>query len=218
MNNKIKTYCIILSVIYAIVVIYTTSDVVDSIKSGYKLGHETTTTPWYMRTLHLKVLPRDGLYSFPEKITNTVTGQIVKAEPNYYKIKPDNSIIDIPFYLKLFKGTLVGLSFVALAAAIYLPFLFFSVVRAATKGQILEHKIIKKIQRIGCILIFYYLMDSFVYLSDYLISKHVMTFEKYRAVIDFSDFGLLLLGLVTLLMTEILKVSRQMKEEQDLTI
>lgn len=218
MNSKIKIYCIILSVIYSIVVIYTLSDIVDSFKAGFKEGRETTTTPWYMRTLHLKVLPVEGIYSYPEKIKNTFTAQEVKAEPNYYKIKLDNSNIEIPLYLKIFKGFIVALSVFALGAAVYLPFIFFSVVKSATKGKILEHNVIRKIQQIGYILIFYYLMDSLAYFSDFLISKHVIMFERYRAVIDLSDFGLLLLGLVTLLMTEILKVSRQLKEEQDLTI
>lgn len=218
MNSKIKIYCIILSVIYSILVIYTLSDVVDDFKAGYKEGHETTTTPWYMRTLHLKVIPTEGIYSYPEKITNTLTAQEISAEPNYLKLKLDNSNIEIPLYLKIFRGIIVALSVLALVSTIYLPFIFFSVVKSATKGKILEYDVIRKIQQIGYILVFYYLMDSLTYFSDYLISQHVIVLEKYRAIIDLSDFGLLLLGLVTLLMTEILKVSRQLKEEQDLTI
>ena len=218
MNSKIKTYCIILSVIYSIVVIYTISDVIDGFKAGYKQGHETSSTPWYMRTLHLKVLPIEGLYSYPEKVINKLTDQEVKAEPDYYRVRLDNSNIEIPLYLKISRGIIIFLSVLSIAAAIYLPFVFFSVVKSATKGEILEYKVIRKIQQIGYILIFYYLMNLLAYLSDFLISKHVIIFERYRAIIDLSDFGLLLLGLVTLLMTEILRVSRQLKEEQDLTI
>lgn len=219
MNNKIKIYCIILSILYTVVVICSMSDTIESFKAGYKIGRESSpNTPWYMLTLHLRVLPIEGLHTYPEKIINSVTGQEVRAEANNYKIRIENSNIDIPVYVKVFRGFFIPLSVVFLAGIIYLPFLFFSVIKSATKGKILEPKVIRNIQRIGYILIIYYIIDSLAYFSDYLVAQYVMTFEKYRAVIDVSDFGLLFLGLVTLLMTEILKVSRQLKEEQDLTI
>lgn len=195
------------------------SDTIESFKAGYKIGRESSpNTPWYMLTLHLRVLPIEGLHTYPEKIINSVTGQEVRAEANNYKIRIENSNIDIPVYVKVFRGFIIALSVVFLSGIIYLPFLFFSVIKSATKGKILEPKVIRNIQRIGYILIIYYIIDSLAYFSDYLVAQYVMTFEKYRAVIDVSDFGLLFLGLVTLLMTEILKVSRQLKEEQDLTI
>lgn len=219
MNNKIKVYCILLSIIYTIVVIVSITDAVESFKAGFKQGHETShTTPWYMYTLHLKVVPIEGLHTYPERIVNTFTGQEVRAEANNFKIKIENSNIEIPLYLKIFRGFVYVLAIVFLAGVIYLPFLFFSVIKSATKGKILESKVIRKIQRLGYLLIIYYIIDSLAYLSDYLIAQHVMIFERYRAVMDVSDFGLLFLGLVTLLLTEILKVSRQLKEEQDLTI
>lgn len=219
MNNKIKIYCIILSILYTVVVICSMSDTIESFKAGYKIGRESSpNTPWYMLTLHLRVLPIEGLHTYPEKIINSVTGQEVRAEANNFKIRIENSNIDIPVYVKVFRGFIIALSVVFLAGIVYLPFLFFSVIKSATKGKILEPKVIRNIQRIGYILIIYYVIDSLAYFSDYLIAQYVMTFEKYRAVIDVSDFGLLFLGLVTLLMTEILKVSRQLKEEQDLTI
>lgn len=219
MNNKIKIYCIILSILYTVVVICSMSDTIESFKAGYKIGRESSpNTPWYMLTLHLRVLPIEGLHTYPEKIINSVTGQEVRAEANNYKIRIENSNIDIPVYVKVFRGFIIALSVVFLAGIIYLPFLFFSVIKSATKGKILKPKVIRNIQRIGYILIIYYIIDSLAYFSDYLVAQYVMTFEKYRAVIDVSDFGLLFLGLVTLLMTEILKVSRQLKEEQDLTI
>lgn len=219
MNSKIKIYCIILSVIYIIVVLCSISDAVDSFKAGFKQGQESSkSSSWYMYTFHLKVLPTEGLHTYPDKLTNTLTGEEIKAESSNYKIKIGNSNVDIPAYLKAFRGLIIVLSIVFLIGILYLPFLFFSVVKSASKGKILESKVIRRIQRIGYILIIYYLIDTLAYLCDYLIAKHVIALENYKTVIDFSDFGLLFLGLVTLLMTEILKVSRQLKEDQDLTI
>lgn len=219
MNNKIKTYCIILSVLYSIVVICSLSDTIESLKAGYKIGREEPrNTTWYMATLNLKVSPIEGMHTYPERVINSVTGQEVRAEANNFNIRIENSNIDIPLYLKIFRGFIIALSVVFLVGVVYLPFLFFSVIKSATKGKILEQKVIRNIQRIGYILIIYYIINLLAYYSDYLIAQYVMTFEKYRTIIDISDFGLLFLGLVTLLMTEILKVSRQLKEEQDLTI
>ncbi|PXV69069.1 Protein of unknown function (DUF2975) [Dysgonomonas alginatilytica] len=219
MNKRIKIFCLILSIIYVSVVIYSIFDVADSFIAGYKQGQEEAKdSSKNIQTLHLKLKPIEGGYVYPEKVVNTLTGQEMKAEIGEYKIKFDNSENPLPVHLKVFRGIIIFLAVVILAGLIYLPFLFFSIIKSGTKGKMLEHKTIRKIQQIGYLLIIYYIINVVICLSDFMIAKHAVALEKYRFIIDFSDFGFLFLGLVTLLLAEILKVSVQLKEEQDLTI
>lgn len=219
MNKKIKTYCLILAIVYSIVVIFSIFESVTDFQEGYKQGrNEETKSLWYAKTLHLHVVPIGGMYTYPEKIKNTLTGQELQAETKIYKILPQNSDRTIPLYLKIFRGSIMALALAFMAALVYLPILFFGVIKSATKGKMLEYKTIRKIQRIGYILIMYYIFDFLAYASDFLVAKYLVALENYRAIVNFTDPGILFLGIVTLLFAEILKVSRQLKEEQDLTI
>lgn len=219
MNSKIRIYSIVLAIIYGVILAHTMFLAVDQFKAGFRLAEKkTSSSSSYMNILHVAISPKDGIYTYPEIIKNTITGQDVCVESTMFKIDLSNTNIKIPNYLKYIRITLMFLSFVILATFLYLPFLFFSTVKQATKGHILTPKVIRKIQYMGYIILFSYVANIVSYLSDFMISKYVVEFEKYNVVFDSYDFGYLLLGFVTLLMAEILKVSGKLKEEQDLTI
>ncbi|MBF0574711.1 DUF2975 domain-containing protein [Dysgonomonas sp. GY617] len=219
MNKRIKILCLLLSAIYIGVVIYCIFDFGDGMMAGYRHGKkQAQNSSTNIQRLHVKVKPIEGVYTYPDKMINTLTGQEVKAEVSDCRIALDSSDTPLPSYMKISRGVVVVLAIIVLIGLIYLPFLFFSIVKSATRGKMLEHKTIRKIQRVGYLLIIYYLINTVVYLSDFIIAKQIVTLEKYRIIFDFSDFSFLFLGLVTLLLAEILKVSVQLKEEQDLTI
>ena len=219
MNKRIKILCLLLSIIYTGVVIYCIFDFGDGIMAGYKQGKEQAKgSSKNIQRLHVKVKPIEGVYTYPDRTINTLTGQEIKAEVSDYRIAFDSSDTPLPSYVEILRGIVILLAVIVLIGLIYLPFLFFSIIKSATKGKMLEHKTIRNIQRVGYLLIIYYLINIVAYLSDFVIAKHIVTLEKYRIIVDLSDFSFLFLGLVTLLLAEILKVSVQLKEEQDLTI
>ena len=96
--------------------------------------------------------------------------------------------------------------------------MFFRVIRAASKGNLIDLKVIKRIRKIGIILILFYIADILANTIDTLKAEYLVHFENYNFFIDFSGFGTLILGIVTLLLAEILHMTLKMKEEQDLTI
>lgn len=213
MNKKIRVYCLILAIIYVFVVMYTAFMEISSFKAGFKEG--ITDVP--REILHVNMIPKSGGYSFPDKFTDITGKQDIRMEVRSAKVMVLNpsklpTAIFLGYYVVLFSA------FVLLGCTVWLPFLFFKIIRAASKGNFLDIKVISRIRKIGIILIFFYFMDVMACMIDTLKAQYLMDLENYKFFIDFSGFGTLILGIVTLLLAEILSVTLKMKEEQDLTI
>lgn len=213
MNKKIRVYCLILAIIYVFVVMYTAFMEISSFKAGFKEG--ITDVP--REILHVNMIPKSGGYSFPDKLTDITGKQDIRMEVRSAKVMVLNpaklpTAIFLGYYVVLFSA------FVLLGCTVWLPFLFFKIIRAASKGNFLDIKVISRIRKIGIILIFFYFMDVMAYMIYTLKAQYLMDLENYKFFVDFSGFGTLILGVVTLLLAEILSVTLKMKEEQDLTI
>ncbi len=213
MNKKIRTYCLILSFIYVFVVVYTIFTEVSSFNAGFRDGIKGIPR----EILHVNLIPKQGVYSFPDK-ANEVSGKIdVRMEMKSAKLLVLNPV-KFPLGIRAGYILIVISAFIMLGCSVWLPFLFFKVIRAASKGNILELKVIKRIKKIGVILILFYIADVLAYMIDALKAEFLMDLNNYNFFIDFSGFGTLILGIVTLLLAEILQVTFKMKEDQDLTI
>lgn len=186
---------------------------ISSFKAGFKEGLRDVPR----EILHVNLIPKSGGYSFPDKATDISGKQDIRMEVRNAKIMVLNPAklptgIFIGYYIVLFSA------FVLLGCTIWLPFLFFKIIRAASKGNLLDVNVIRRIKKIGIILIFFYFMDVLACMIDTLKAEYLMDLENYTFFVDFSGFGTLILGIVTLLLAEILNVTLKMKEEQDLTI
>lgn len=213
MNRKIRSYCLILSFIYVFVVVYTIFTEISSFKAGFKEGRSKIPR----EILHVNLIPKQGVYSFPDK-ANEVSSKIdVRLEVKNAKLLVLNPV-EFPLGIRIGYYLILTSAFILLGCTIWLPFLFFKVIRAASKGNILQLKVIKRIRKIGVILIFFYIADVLAYTIDTLKAEYLLDLSNYNFFIDFSGFGTLILGIVTLLLAEILHVTLKMKEEQDLTI
>lgn len=213
MNKKIRVYCFILSIIYVFVVVYTIFTELASIKAG--VGEGLRGVP--REILHVNLVPKSGAFSFPEKVSGISGSQDVRIEIRSAKLMVLNPA-ELPRTILIGYYAVFCLALVLLGCTIWLPFLFFKVIRAASRGNLIDLKVIKRIRKIGIILILFYIADVFAYTIDTLKAKYLVDLENYNFFIDLSGFGTLILGIVTLLLAEILHVSLKMKEEQDLTI
>lgn len=213
MNKKIKLYCIILSVIYISVVVYTIFREVASFSAGFNEGLKDIPR----ETLHVNLIPKSGGYSFPTSTTNIMDNQEMKMEIQCAKIMVFHPQ-KLPLPITIMYYAIIFLAFAILICTIWLPFLFFKIIRSASKGNIIDLKVIKRIKKIGIILVFFYVIDVLIYIVETLKAEYLVKLEHYNFFVDFSGFGTLILGIVTLLLAEILSVTLKMKEEQDLTI
>jgi len=218
MNNKIKILCIILSVIYIVFIVKSLAPGVEIFRAIVEIGEDSARKNTDYSIFHFNVMPKNHSYTFPSTVTNTISGTEMEAEVLAYKVKmQDPSKYTTTGNILMF--TLKFISSIAfLFLIIYLPILFFKITIGATKGNIIESKVIKNISRMGWLLSSMFVLETLVIWLDLITAKQLIELEHYRMVMDFSGYYLLILGLVTLLLAEVLKVSLNMKEEQELTI
>jgi len=222
MNSRIKILCIILSLIYAGLIISSVAPAFEIFKTGIDLGKVSSNKNTRYEIYHFNVVPKTinfGNYTFPTTLTNVATGEEIKAEATGYKVgiaksQDENHSLGgiIVLIIKLI------LSLIIIGLIVYIPILFFGIVKASTKGNIIEAGVIKKVSKLGWSLIGILTIDILVIGSDYITIKQLIELEHYRIMMDYSSYYLLILGTVTLLLAEVLKVSLNLKEEQELTI
>lgn len=216
MEKKIKLYSIVLALVYFSMLIFSFYEGIDDFITGYKMGREGKRN---IEIHHFKVTPEAGDYSFPEEIKNLKTGKLVDAEPKEYIVQmqaPYESHSALSYSIKITQSIM---AFFFIFIFIRIPILFFNTIRSVIKGEILMIKNIKRIAAIGWFLIAYYVLDLTLYnIGEAYIAQQLVQIEGYNITFSFSDSTALILGIVTLLFAEILKLSLRMKEEQDLTI
>lgn len=219
MNRKIKIYSIVLTLIYVTLIGYHLINGFVDFKTGLEMGSASQKSESDISIYHFKVEPVNGRYSFPEEVTNLLTNKPVNMEASEYRVKLFLSDEAAPGWVLSLNIVKVVLSLFIIVVLFYIPILFFGIIKSVTKDRIIDSKVIGKIKRIGWLLICFFIYDFIFYkLLEPIAVRHIIQFEEYNIVYDFSDFSLLILGLVTLIMSEILSMSLKLKEEQDFTI
>jgi hypothetical protein len=102
---------------------------------------------------------------------------------------------------------------------IWIPFLVVKILRSLQHSEVFDRNNIKKINRIGVIILSMGLLGSFtqfinVFSAQFMVDLTHYNFS-YAKVIDFNS---IIMGVIILVMNEVLKIAIEIKEEQDLTI
>jgi hypothetical protein len=219
MGKNIKIYSLIIAIIYCAIIIQTIYEGALDFKSGFEAGMNDARNNVHSELFHIKVEPANGQFSFPEVIKNTLTGENINAEVGEYKLKISSTHKAHSTGVLIFNIFKTICAFAMLAAFIYIPFLFFSIIKSVNKGGILQAKTIKKISRIGWILLGVFIYTILVYnIGDAIVAKQIISLEGYKIVPNFSNFSSLFLSIIVLFLGEILKHTAKLKEEQELTI
>jgi hypothetical protein len=165
----------------------------------------------------LNVKPKAGCQSYPDTLVNLKSGQ--KIGTRYYEMRasmpantPKPASVTVYGFIRGF------LSLVMFALYIYVPILFCLLMRSLRKEIVFDRDNIRKIKRIGFSLVTIYLATTFFNMVSYESNLLLFDFKDYTLKQEPVDVTLLLLGLVTLLIAEIISKASQMKEEQELTI
>ena len=212
MEKKVKIYSILISIIYCLLIISTISEIIAYGRKSFKQGWDRQTTNIYIRTSPIK-----GSYTFPQSTLNTLTGEEIGLEMRECMLKVPITHDGTSAELVSFITGLIGMCFFPII--IYIPILFFMIIKEIWKNNILNHKLMKRIKRMGWILISLYLFILLSFsLGQYYIAFQQIALTDYKPIFEFSNTELLILGLVTLMLGEILNHTLKMKEEQELTI
>ncbi|HJV78280.1 MAG TPA: DUF2975 domain-containing protein [Paludibacter sp.] len=217
--KRIKTLCIVLLIVFfGNVYEGAILPFIDGVKYGmaiakYQLEHREKTDEFVL----LDVVSKNSSF-LEESETNLKTGDRVLIRPNNVTVLvhslPGKPVLWLVLQIVYFVFVLI-----TLALGIWIPFLVVKIVRSLQNSQVFDREIIRKINRIGVILLITGVLGSLlqamnVYSAETMVDLSNYNFT-YAKVIDFNP---IIMGVVILIMNEILKVGTEIKEEQDLTI
>lgn len=217
--KRIKTLCIVLLIVFfGSVYEGAILPFIDGVKYGmtiakYQLEHREKTDEFVL----LDVVSKNSSF-LEESETNLKTGDRVLIRPNNVTVLvhslPGKPVLWLVLQIVYFVFVLI-----TLLLGIWIPFLVVKIVRSLQNSQVFDREIIRKINRIGVLLLITGVLGSLlqamnVYSAETMVDLSNYNFT-YAKVIDFNP---IIMGVVILIMNEILKVGTEIKEEQDLTI
>jgi hypothetical protein len=165
-----------------------------------------------------RLIPNEGYFTFPSSLVNTKTGENVRAEITeivvFLKQLPDNA----PFYIKTLKITRVFFLFTFFIFFIWIPFIARKIMKSISKKDFYTINNINKIRRISYIILIMFFLLFIANFCQYQLTRFYVQLETYRFTLFDYNYSLLFLGLTILILSEILRYTTAIKEEQDLTV
>jgi len=227
MDRRLKIITIAISIVYVAsigrYIYHEMADFVYGAQLGAKAAFKMTETGEMptlstIGTFFLSLKPENGLRTFPSTMHNRLNGKLMKTEIEQMVVE----LTDVKDRLP--RGTVVAdicsifLSLIALFVLALIPVQTFRVVRSITKDKIFDPTNIHKLRSIGYAMLAFYIATFVVNFFHYRIATHVVHVDGYSLQMDWGNITLVLLAFVVLMFAEVLKVSVQLKEEQDLTV
>ena len=217
--KRIKTLCVVLLIVFfGSVYQGAILPFIEGVRYGmtiakYQLNHKEKTDDFFL----LDVVSKNYNY-LEEPETNLRTGEKVLIHPNNITVIMQ-LLLDKPIWWKVLHVIYSLFSFFILILAIWVPFLVVRIVKSLQNSEVFDRKNLKRIQRIGVILLTVGVLSSIFQAINVYSAQSMVDLSHYRfsyaKVIDFSP---IIMGVVILIMNEILRIGIEIKEEQDLTI
>ena len=218
MEKRVKVYGILITIVYCFLVITSISENFSLAKTAYDEGSKKTTAKCTSELFHFRTSPSDIGYSFSQSGINTLTGEEVGIEIRECVVKVPKSMTATTTTEKTFEVVKFILAIFLFLLILYIPFLFFMIVKPMWQNNILNLKLMKRIKRMGWVLISIYLLQWLFSIGDWYSISQRIELENYQINFNNASGELLILGLVTLMLGEVLNHTLKMKEDQDLTI
>ncbi|MDR3287244.1 MAG: DUF2975 domain-containing protein [Prevotellaceae bacterium] len=219
MNKKLKIYSFVLAVVYVIFFIHSVFEVGRYAVAGFEIGYNKgQKNDFDFQICGGFMTPVNGSVTFPTTVLNEKTGKDAYLEFRQVFVYMDNTPEQIPAYV-----TIVGiiariLTFILLGLFIYLPFVVYKIMKSITKNEFYSILNIKRIRKVAFILLTIFVIILYNDFSMALLTNAYLQIKDYTAYVGAFNYPLLFIGLVVLVLSEILKYTTVIKEEQDLTI
>jgi len=216
--NTAKTKLTLLSILailaYCLLLLSSIIDGWDDFKLGFKEGFKDTPKKEFY---FVDMKAKQGFASFPDSIINIKTGD--KVNIRYDKAQLKATIVPIQgkslFIYELIESLL---ALVIFFIGIYIPVLFFKLMSTLYFEVVFDKKNIRYIQKIGILLLLFYVVYFIFNYISYLVNISLFNFSNYTIQREPTDIVWILLGIVVLLFAEIVSKGSKIQEEQDLTI
>ncbi|MDR1347723.1 MAG: DUF2975 domain-containing protein [Prevotellaceae bacterium] len=219
MNGKLKIYCLCFIIIYAVFFAHIVYDEGKLAIAGFEFGYaQSATGNGNVHVCGSYVEPVDGSVTFPSVIVNEKTGEEVHFEMRQILAFLSDFPENIPAYVKIMDGATIILSLIMVALFIYIPFIGYRIVKSVAQNVFYSIKNIRRIRKIALILLMIFLITVFINLSTTISTNAYLQITGYRAYVGTFDYSSLFTGLIMLILSEILRYTANIKEEQDLTV
>lgn len=217
MNKKLKIFAIIMALLYVYCIFDNTVLFFPSQSARHWWKKHSDSDKEYIKTLNISLFKNSSEINSIEQVTNKKDGSPVFITSNECEIVV--GLDEIPTWYNIY---MIFSSIVALFAfvlLIYMPFVFFKILKSLVKDNIFTGINIKRIRKLGYCIIAIGLIATYFHTSDYFVFHQFVELEGYKvSYYDFIDYFSLIFGLALLSVAEALKQALAMKEEQDLTI
>ena len=213
-KTKLTALSVLATLAYCLLILYSCADNWDDYKLGFKEGYkDKPKKEFYFMDMKAK----QGFASFPDSITNLKTGDNINIR--YDKAQVRAIVVPIQgkslFIYELLESLL---ALVIFFIGIYIPVLFFKLMSTLYIEVVFDKKNIRNMQKIGVLLLLFYVVYFIFNYISYLINISLFNFSNYTIQREPTDIIWILLGVVVLLFAEILSKGSKIQEEQDLTI
>ena len=225
MSKKLYFYSIILAVVYIIFVGHSLYDAGQEFASGVKDGynqakesHEHGKTRSQIFLCGGDLTPVKGFATFPTPFLNLKTGEEVHLEITQMMAKITRIPDSLPVYIMGLDILRILLSLVLFGLFFYLPFVVYRILKSISKNAFYSIQNINKIRKVSFLLLGIYVTQMAASICLIITTNAYLQIENYKAAFKEFNYSLLFLGLVVLVLSEILRYTRVIKEEQELTI
>jgi hypothetical protein len=223
MSKKLYLYSTILAIAYIIFFGNSMYEAIDSGIGGAKLGMREFEKGSISNLSGFEILgaymkPNQGTAFFPSAILNEKTGESMRLEIREALVYLTQMPANIPVYIKILKSTDWILSIILFALFVYLPFVAYKIMKSVSKDEFYSIKNINNIRKISILIFGMFFANFFINFFMNIVSHFYMQPEEYKIVMREFNFPFLFTGLVILILSEILRYTTTIKEEQDLTV
>lgn len=223
MNKKIKIYSLILLLVIIVSALSNTLRVEHS-SSVQKVGEQMELVD-YPSDIDFSHTSANGDTTYRKWFSckvNVVANNYDDRKVLISKVGDQTCEVNLQNYTtneRGFIGISIGFSICRIAIAIWLLSIIFKTIRSIIKGEIFVTKISKNIEKIGIILCVIYLVK---WLGSYILAQYMIDniHLAYHSVVykNESNIMFLIMGLSLMVVSQIILMGKDLKEENDLTI
>jgi len=217
--KRIKFLCVVLlAIFFASLYQSVVLPFWEGVKTGYttakyQFEHKEQSDNYFL----IDVTPKDYAY-FDESEINLNTKEGVLIRPNNVTIMT-KSLPDKTSTWLILKSFVSIFTLIVLALGVLVPFLVVKILRSLQKSEVFDRRNLKRINRIGLILLAIGFFGTLLQIVNVLSAQLIINLSNYNfSYANVVDFYPIIMGVVILIMNEILRISIEIKEEQDMTI
>ena len=224
MSKKLYIYTICLAIVYVIFVGDQMYESFGAFKAGFDMSMKSTTESKEGRPINIhqffgfKLTASDGMATFPSTIINEKTGENIKLEIREAFVLLSQLPKETPPYILIIKNLIPILSFLMFGIFIYIPIMTFKIMKSISKNQFYSLKNIKNMRNVSISLLAMFVVIFVESIIMDITSRFYVQLAGYDISVMKVNYAFLFLGLVLLIMSEILRYTTTMKEEQEFTI